>query len=233
LTTIFDFENIKSNVVDSVRKEYEDLCRSLISHSNGCGNSVNIYKYWISLINNYIDRPYHNFNHISSGLVEINKRCLTDECIVYKNELKFAWINHDFITGCRQAELMTNVFVCKMIHDIGLASSLKEEIVYDLIMETSPECYLTEGPSKTGMYEADLIHDIDFICLGLEWKEFCDYGNKIIKEYGKRFNPRARVKFLKTVQNMQHIYRTIKYYDSYEEQARNNIEKMLKEIYIL
>jgi len=100
-------------------------------------------------------------------------------------------------------------------------------------METSPECYLTEGSSKTGMYEADLIHDIDFLQFGQEWDIFINCNNNIDVEFGDRIDPIARGRFISLIQSMNYVFRTNEYREKYEEQARNNIEKMLKEIYIL
>jgi predicted metal-dependent HD superfamily phosphohydrolase len=187
-------------------------------------SSEQIYKYWIKILNSYLNRSYHNFDHIAMGLKEIEKLSL-NENIKYPAELKLAWITHDIIVGSRQAELFSAFFTQRLIHDVGLI--VKEEIVYDLILETSQECYFSEGLSKTRLYEADLIHDIDFMIFGQDWEIFLKYDEDIEKEYGDRFSKLERAKFLRTMSISNHIYRLDFYRDQYEKKAINNLKEIL------
>lgn len=212
------------NNVDFVRKEFEGLYKSWLKP---CAGS-DVYKYWIKLLDNY-NRSYHNFDHIASGLVTINEiQSLFNGFISHISELKMAWILHDVITGCRQAELLSACFSQRVMYNL----SLREEIVYDLILETAPDAYMISGPSKTGLYEADLIHDIDFMILGQDWETFLEYDNNIEEEYRPRFSRLARAEFLRSCTIMNHIYRLDEFRKKYEKQALDNINQILCGFYL-
>lgn len=212
-----------------VLEAFEKICKKSVDI--GCGARLgHVYKYFPILINKY-DRPYHNFDHIYSGLYEIQLLPIfkNNQEIRYYRELVLAWIVHDIYVGCKQAELLSVLFAQHLICDLGL--KIKDEIVSDLILETAPESYFVEGPSKTGMYEADLIHDIDFMQFGQEWDVFIKCNDNIDDEYGYRLVPSARASFLETILKMNHIFRTDKYRDKYEIQAVRNIRRLLNERY--
>ena len=208
---------------DFVMHEYAKLFGLVDMNTLGCKNII--YKHWMNLQANY-SRIYHNFEHIASGLREINK--LGDN-IAYLSELKCAWIFHDVVVGCRNAELLSAVFAQNVLNDTN--TTLEKEIIYDLISETAPEAYCIEGQSKTGLYVADLIHDIDFLILGQDWETFLKYDENIIIEYGARFDPYSRTKFFKLIRNMNNIYRIRRFRENYDWIAYSNVDKILREKY--
>lgn len=218
--------------VDYVKNEYEKLFVNEFDRKYiEILDDSFINKYWLKLCKNY-NRPYHNFDHISMGLKEIDKM----KNLKYSIELKLAWIFHDFVVGCRNAELITIMFVQQFLNDcdyIGNIEYLKKEIIYDLIQETSLENTFNISGYKR-LDEFDIIHDIDFMILGQEYETFLDYDNNIEKEYGDRFNYLERVKFLKHIYKLPQtvLFRTNDFGKRFDNQVTKNIEKIFTDKYI-
>jgi len=197
----------------------------------GSHNGKAVSKYYSRLMNNYNSgcRYYHDFNHIGEGLKTIYEFYSQDN-LEYFDELVFAWMMHDITIMCRNAELLSAMFAIRAIEEMGL--NLQENTVSDLIIETTIENALYEGPSQTGLIEADIMHDLDFMRMGACFDELLKNDADIVDEYGKRFNKITRMEFLLSLTNMKNIYRTDLFRKDFQNQALININQLINMKYI-
>lgn len=195
-------------------------------------NGGQVSKYYRILMGSYNSgwRYYHDFNHIGEGLKTIYEFYSQDN-LEYFEELVFAWMMHDVTIMCRNAELLSAMFAIRAIEEMNL--NLQENIVSDLVMETTIENALYEGPSQTGLIEADIMHDLDFIRMGVDrFDEFLKNDTDIADEYGKRFNKISRMEFLYSLTKMKNIYRTDLVRKDSQNQALININQLINTKYI-
>ena len=95
--------------------------------------------------------------------------------------------------------------------------------VEELILRTKDHTI----PKGNENYDMKVFLDLDLLILGMEREQYVKYANNIRKEYN--FVPediynKERKKILNQYLNSQFIYKTKKFRDLYEKQARNNIK---------
>ena len=184
-----------------------------------------IRRYWNDIQENYILNTYHDFNHIKMGLEELDET--GKDKFEFFDELEYAYFYHDIIVGCRDAELLSTMVALHVRNTFKLI--LVSNIIADCIIETKFENLMN---CHGGMFpELDVIHDMDLVILGKDYIKFQNYDDGIISENGPMFNKNVRIKILLDFYNNEKIYRTERFLDLYEKQARANIKKILFERY--
>jgi len=183
-----------------------------------------IHKHWMDLQDHYIMNLYHDFGHISMGIEELDKDPVSLE---FRDEVEFAYFYHDFIVGCRDAEILSSMFALNVRNSMKL--SLVPNIIADCIAETKFSNLINCESNK--FIELDIIHDIDLVIFGKDRDVFIRYDEGIIQEYGSYFDKNIRSKVLYTFYNNKRIYRTEYFRDLYEIKAKANLKWILNERY--
>lgn len=166
-------------------------------------------------------RMHHNLTHIVEMLDEL-------ELVGEKNfAVRLAIWFHDAFCNSnvsdneeRSAELATN-----SIKQIGLPDSLGKQI-NDMILASKH----TAGSSD---YATQILTDVDLMILGKPEKEFDEYEVMIRKEY-EGFPPHdfcvGRSKLLQSFLDRPSIYFTELFRNKYENTARRNLERSIKQL---
>lgn len=167
------------------------------------------------------NRHYHNLDHINLMLSEVKR---------FKNRIDdfdsvlFAIWFHDIIYDPlkrdneeRSAEYARE-FLVKINYEKNRIHKIEK-----LILRTKDHTF-QDGNEN---YDFKVFLDLDLLILGIEREQYVKYAKDIRKEYGfvadDVYN-KERKKILKQYLNSQLIYKTKKFRDLYEKQARNNIK---------
>lgn len=181
------------------------------------------------------DRIYHSLVHIEFGLNLLKD--VKDLCDNYLSVV-YAWWYHDFIytPGSSVNELASadsarhNAFLLGLEADVSMSA-------FRLIMATRHDMpYLDtddEEISSIILNDQKIIHDVDLAILGADLRIYNEYVANIEIEYSdfslKAYNE-GRLIFLKTLLELDHIF-YIKYFqDRFEERAKENLTREIKEI---
>ncbi|MFW9878050.1 MAG: hypothetical protein ACFFG0_33635 [Candidatus Thorarchaeota archaeon] len=170
---------------------------------------------------NSSNKHYHNLDHISLMLSEVKK---LESRINDYDTLCFAIWFHDIIYNPlksdneeRSAEYAEE-FLDKIKYE-------KKRIhkVQELILRTKDHT-IQNGNDN---YDGNLFLDLDLLILGMEREQYIKYAICIRKEYNffsDDIYNKERRKILHQYLNSQYIYKTKKFRDLYEKQARYNIK---------
>ncbi|MBU0598864.1 hypothetical protein KKF61_07830 [Patescibacteria group bacterium] len=205
------------------RERFSKLCQSVALYGGGFSHS----SYLNQLISAYTSprRYYHNITHIIRSLAILNS---IKDNLPNREELEYAIFWHDFIITIYngESELLSSMDAVRSIYELDLI--LNPDLVADLILETK---YNPNTPYKP-IIEYNYMFDIDFSILGSDEETFNQYDEDIEKEYGMAFDKNARIKFLLMLLNPKRsIFRTELFREKYEQQARNNIRRILNNKY--
>lgn len=165
----------------------------------------------------HTSRYYHNLKHVEEMIA-----CFQ----AYKNELQFpdevlyAIFYHDYIynSARKDNELKSAEFAVKILPE---ATTVNKKVVFDLIMATK------NHQSKSTEDEKWLI-DFDLKILSKDWEDYTAYFQQIRKEYGIYpdflYNP-GRKKAMQHFLEHEYIFQTETFRNTYEQQAKKNIQK--------
>lgn len=166
-------------------------------------------------------RDYHNITHIVAMLDGLELLGVRDLAISLAIWFHDAVHNQDTRDDEEQsAKLATN-----SIKKIGLPDTLSKQ-VSDLILTTKH----TTVPSS---YDAQILTDIDLMVLGKPEKEFNAYEDMIRKEYNRVPHHDycvGRSKLLQSFLNRSSIYSTELFRNKYENAARRNLKRLIKQL---
>jgi predicted metal-dependent HD superfamily phosphohydrolase len=180
------------------------------------------------------DRYYHNKYHICDVLNEFDKYVYNTGYNQNNLEIQFALLFHDVIYDIPNFDKLSNEeksaqFFETVVNCIPELNQLDTELVANLIRSTeysNPD----KKPDQNFSIEYQLVHDIDFSSLGKDWKTFVRNNENIKDEFwyvDDDILSIGRNKFLEGLLNQKTLYLTKCFQDKYEEQARENIKKLL------
>ncbi|MEJ2294263.1 MAG: hypothetical protein P8Y23_05790 [Candidatus Lokiarchaeota archaeon] len=167
------------------------------------------------------NRHYHNLTHINLMLSEVKR--FENRIDDYDSVLFAIWF-HDIIYDPlkgdneeRSAECARK-FLVKINYEKNRIRKIEE-----LILRTKDHTIQNCNEN----YDLNLFLDLDLLILGMEREQYVKYAKNVKKEY--HFVPddiynKEREKILNQYLNSQFIYKTKKFRDLYEKQARNNIK---------
>ena len=168
-------------------------------------------------------RKYHNANHIHQCLEQFEyARHLPNDSEAVEMAIWF----HDAIYEPKASnnEMRSAKFALNVLR-LARLSDWFNMTVYALIMHTR---HLTQ-PQKT---DAQVLVDIDLSSLGKPWKEFLKDSQNIRQEYSfisnEIFYP-ERAKILRRFLKRPAIYLRQFFHEKYEEQARENLKRWIRE----
>lgn len=192
----------------------------LSKHSNDSELTHNFFKV-IQGKYSSTNRHYHNLDHISLMLSEAKK---FENKINDYDSLCFATWFHDIIYNPLKGDNEERSAECaKKFLDKIKYEEKRIRKVQELILRTKDHT-IQNGNEN---YDMKIFLDLDLLILGIEREQYIKYANNIRKEYN--FVPddiynKERKKILIQYLNSQFIYKTKKFRDLYEKQARNNIK---------
>lgn len=167
-------------------------------------------------------RYYHNHLHILDCLKEFEK---VKDLAEHPLELQVGVIGHDVIYNTRargneqqSADYMQNLFL-----KLGSSPNFAKK-VYDLIL-------LTKHDKVPETIDGKIIVDIDLSIFGADKKKFDEYDKNIRKEYSWASEEdfrNSRAKVLQGFLNRKKIYATNFFRKKYEERARINLKRVIK-----
>lgn len=196
-------------------------------------------KYWIELIQKYSSdesqieqcfdkllkaynethRHYHNIEHISSMIQEINN-CNYE--LIDQDALLFATWFHDIVYNPKRHdnEILSAEIATKELGQLNIPEE-KIQKTKQLILATANHMKINEPDINTAFFL-----DCDLKILGESSAKYILYAENIRKEYQHVMSfiyKKERKKILKRFMEAQRIYRTEYFNIKYEEQARKNI----------
>lgn len=168
-------------------------------------------------------RHYHNLLHILACLKEFKE---VKDLAEHPLELQAGIIGHDVIYNTRargneqqSADYMQNLFL-----KLGSSHDFAKK-VHDLIL-------LTKHDKVPKIIDGKIIVDIDLSIFGKSEKEFDEYDKNIRKEYSwvsEEDFRNSRAKVLQSFLNRKKIYATNFFREKYEERARINLKRVIKD----
>ena len=171
-------------------------------------------------------RFYHTKNHISECLENLDW-ALSIGHWDYIPEIEMALWYHDIVYDTKGINNeLASAQLCKtFLQNSGVATD-HVETIHNMIMAT-------KHTALPGTESAKLIVDIDLAILGEKQERFLEYESQIRKEY--RWVPwfvykNKRREILSSFLDRPRIYFTDVFYNTFEDQARNNINNSVAKL---
>lgn len=171
-------------------------------------------------------RYYHTDQHIAECLVRFQTIC---HLATSPSEIEVALWFHDTIYDTRRDdnEVRSAEWVRQYLVDKG-ADTLVVQRIVNMIVATKTH-NVTDGDTA-------LLLDVDLSILGAKKSVFEAYDRAIRLEYqwvSIQQYKAGRAKILKSFLEKEQIYQTREFQDIYEEQARYNLERKVKELTVV
>lgn len=172
-------------------------------------------------------RAYHTMEHISYCLGEFDRARYIPQ---YPDEVEMAIWFHDAIYNTRSSdnEKKSAQLAQSILSHAQVPSAFRHRI-YDLVLATRH----TEIPEGV---DAQVLIDVDLSILGRPQEEFDEYERKVREEYSwvpeDRFRE-GRASILRRFLERPYIYLTDFFRQRYEDQARKNLERSLKNLAVI
>lgn len=172
-------------------------------------------------------RFYHNLSHIENMLsyVEIDKTKLND-----LNSILFAIWFHDIIYDIKRSNSEEK--------SAATAENFLKKLNYDdkKIYKVKQMILKTKNHSKIDIeedYDTQYFLDLDLLILGASAETYRNYAENVRKEYSfvpKKIYNEERIKILENFLNQDSLYRTERFQELYETQARKNLKSEIKSL---
>jgi predicted metal-dependent HD superfamily phosphohydrolase len=199
----------------------EETFKSLAHHYQN--DTQHAEKLWKELVMHYSDgkRHYHTLNHLHCLLIQIltYKDAITD-----LDAILFALYYHDAVYDVLRKD------------NEEKSAELAEERMRSLsvprekIELSKQHIVATKAHTLTTNPDTNLFTDADLSILGANWDTYYTYSQQIRQEYSiypdLLYKP-GRKEVLRHFLEMARIFKTDYFFNAYENQARENIEKEL------
>jgi predicted metal-dependent HD superfamily phosphohydrolase len=189
--------------------------------SKYCNDITVVNECWIEIQTNYSKRKryYHILTHLENlwKQLEIVKAHIEDW-----DTILFTLFYHDIIysTLSKDNEEQSAFLAEKRMIQLSVPSASIEKCKKQII---ATKQHLQNTDSDTNYFT-----DADLSILGADWEYYFKYMNDVRKEYSIYpniiYNP-GRKKVLQHFLAMDNIYKTAYFFDAFEEQAKQNMEK--------
>ena len=208
-----------------LHRHWSEVCRSL-----GARDKASIDRAWlvIDALYHHPPRAYHNLDHIRACL----RLCDPNDCAgkattEAADAVPFAIFLHDCVYDARRPdnEARSADIAAMLARDLGLSPATIETI-HRLIMAT------THKAEPADHLEA-IIRDVDLASLAAEPAAFDANTRAIRQEYAWASDEKwraGRAAFFRDMLARPRIYFTPVFHDRYEQAARANLERALKEL---
>lgn len=184
----------------------------------------------LTILYNEPHRHYHNLNHILDLLGEYERYCADTHNVIGRDEIKYAIWWHDAIYNpysSKNEENSAKLFRKSIPKDLLNGAVDRIE---DMIKATAYHTQDQEFKNKYAHHNRCkmVMLDLDLHGLGAPYNDFVVAGDNIKREFS--FVPRLtfmsnRVKFFQEMLKRKRIFYTDYFYNKYEAQARDNMQK--------
>lgn len=184
-------------------------------------DEVLIKELWLEIETHYSgkERYYHTLGHLDHLLKQVTavKSELTDW-----NTILFTLFYHDVIYDALKSdnEEKSAELAEKRMQQLQVPSKI--------IASCNEQILATKSHIKSENPDTNYFTDADLSVLGQDWEVYSAYFNHVRKEYAVYpdliYNP-GRKKVLQHFLDMERIFKTDYFFEKYEEQARENLEK--------
>jgi predicted metal-dependent HD superfamily phosphohydrolase/phosphopantetheine adenylyltransferase len=213
---------ISLNELEIVYNKWKYLIQEILK----INNEIFLNYWWNKILTNYMKKYkyYHTLKHILSclNLYENNKDLINENS---QKEFLIALWFHDIIyyPGNPNNEKKSAQIAIKFCNEIE-NSNLNLNKIKNYIIETSN--HIIDNKSYSEDNSINLFLDIDMSVVGQD--DYKQYEIDIKYEYLNVYDIDeyyiGRIEFLKTLLNKKKIFRTERFYELYENNARNNIQ---------
>ena len=178
-------------------------------------------KLWKELVMNYSagNRHYHTLSHLHYLLIQIStcQNTITD-----LDAVLFALYYHDAVYDVLRKD---NEEKSALLAEKRMTTLI---VPHRRIVLCKQHILATKIHTLSANPDTNLFTDADLSILGEDWNTYCNYSNQVRKEYSVYpdllYKP-GRKKVLKHFLQMERIFKTNSFFNTYETQARKNIEK--------
>jgi predicted metal-dependent HD superfamily phosphohydrolase len=189
-----------------------------------CQDREVIDECWQEIVQAYRGRSYHNITHLEAIYREL--KMVTDD-IKDWDALFYALCYHDIVYDVQRSdnELESATLARAKLKNLNLPDKMTERISQHIIA--------TKEHSKSEDSDSNLLVDADLAILGSS--DYESYLKSIREEYAcysDREFYRGRRVVLEYFLMQKQIYKTTYFFDKYEEKARWNLEKEIKNYYV-
>jgi predicted metal-dependent HD superfamily phosphohydrolase len=169
-------------------------------------------------------RFYHTLDHLKNLLSQLSK---VKDQIRDWDVVLFTLFYHDVIYNSKKSdnEEQSAKLAEKRMKELSLPEDMIQTCVQQILATKSHE--ISENN------DTNLFTDADLSILGRPWEEYWNYAQNVRKEYGqypKIIYRSGRKKVLRHFLEMERIFKTDHFFEKYEEQARANLERELKQL---
>jgi predicted metal-dependent HD superfamily phosphohydrolase len=188
-------------------------------------DSARINQDWEDLTRSYSEkrRHYHNVQHLENLLGQL---LAVQNQVKNWNAVLFALYYHDVIynTAKQDNEAKSAALAVEKMRVLGVPET---EINHcqTIILATQGH-QISEDP------DTNLFTDADLSILGFPWPQYEQYALQVRREYARYpdflYKP-GRKKVLRHFLQMERIFKTPYFFEQYEAQARQNLERELAE----
>ena len=181
---------------------------------------------WAEIESNYSNpkRHYHTLSHLESI---INQLKPYKEVVSDWDSILFAVFYHDIVYNSLSGdnEEKSAKFAETRLQKLQIDPEKTQHIIR-MILATKSHVVNTD-------FDTNLFIDADLSILGLPWIDYSQYAKQIRKEYSIYpdliYNP-GRKKVLHHFLNMKNIFKTPEFSEKYEQFARKNMQRELREL---
>jgi predicted metal-dependent HD superfamily phosphohydrolase len=179
---------------------------------------------WNEIENNYSSksRHYHNLEHLKNMLLELNK--IQSE-VKDLDCLLFAIYYHDIIYKPSKSN-----------NEHQSALTFENRITktsFDKLNKCMSQIEATKEHKISNDYDTNILLDLDLSVLGKnpqEYKKYCESIRKEYQIYPDFMYRKGRKKVLKSILELNFIYKTEYFKQLYENQAKENLKLELKQL---
>lgn len=197
----------------------KEIFTALISNYSDDSKVVNSLWNQIVKKHNKKNRYYHNLSHLENVY---NNLLAVKEMISDWDMILFSLFYHDYIYN-----------VLKKNNEEQSAKKAKEvlqslKIKFNRIALCTDIIIATKGHQISEINDVNYFTDADLSILGSSWDDYEIYYKQVRKEY--KYYPdfmynKGRIEVLKHFIKMPHIYKTDYFFDNFEKQAKENLQK--------
>ncbi|MEM7162508.1 MAG: hypothetical protein AAF487_08735 [Bacteroidota bacterium] len=191
-----------------------------------CENRTLLEEKWSEIEKAYSesDRYYHNLQHLEHMFLEFE---LIQEKVCNKDVMLFALFYHDLIYDAKRQDN-------EEASAIKAMECLTQMLIPKKIKETCSSYILaTKSHAISDNEELNIFLDLDLSVFGEDWERYKTFSENIRKEYAY-YNDvlynQGRIKVLTHFLTKESIFKTEKFKDRLEEQARSNMERELQDL---
>ncbi len=172
----------------------------------------------------YKSRYYHNLSHLTDMISQL---MIIKANIKDFNTILFATFYHDIVykTNRNDNEEKSAELARNRLQKLRVPGTIIDKCCKQIIA--------TKNHSTNEDIDTNYLVDTDLGILGAEWPEYKSYADKIRNEYGKypdSLYKKGRRDKLNHFLRMDRIFKTDEFKERFEKQARDNMEKELKEL---